>query len=216
MSTAIYFDLDGTLIDYDRPFEDIFYATVPEPHGESMFEDWQEHLLKNLTEMVPQPYFTAFESICSQYDLDISISQLTEEYINTEVNATQPVPQSQEILERLAKHHDIGILTNGDHTVQQRKITAHGFDDIVDEVIISNEIGIRKPNPDIFKVAKRRLEADNHLYIGDTVREDIIPALNNGFHTIYIGNTEEEVPIQVKDLRAIADLLTIILSDNVP
>jgi len=85
-------------------------------------------------------------------------------------------------VESLAKRHQFGVLTNGDGYgyMQRRKLEEHGLDDLADAVVISNEVGVRKPNPQIFETAKERLPAESYLYVGDTFEEDIAPAREAG------------------------------------
>ena len=60
----------------------------------------------------------------------------------------------------------------------------------MDGVVVSNELGSRKPSTDIFEEAKKRLPAETAIYVGDTFEKDIVPARSAGFDTVYVGEPE--------------------------
>jgi len=91
--------------------------------------------------------------------------------------------------------------------MQRRKLEEHGLDDLADAVVISNEVGVRKPNPQIFETAKERLPAESYLYVGDTFEEDIAPAREGGFETVYIGDDRPDAPVSARRTAALASLL---------
>ena len=55
-------------------------------------------------------------------------------------------------------------------------------------IIISDEVGIRKPAPDIFSVALNSLEieARETLFVGDSWEEDIVGAAKFGMDSVWI------------------------------
>jgi FMN phosphatase YigB (HAD superfamily) len=54
-------------------------------------------------------------------------------------------------------------------------------------MIFSNEVGIRKPDPEIFHLAADRLgvKASQIVHVGDNLKADVWGAKNAGFRTIY-------------------------------
>ena len=74
-----------------------------------------------------------------------------------------------ELLDARAKGWSLSVVTNGDATVQGRKATAAGLDELVDAVCISGALGVRKPERRIFELAAERAGAalDNGWMIGD-------------------------------------------------
>ena len=55
-------------------------------------------------------------------------------------------------------------------------------------VIISDEIGIRKPNPKLFEYWLKKCDVKGleTIYIGDRIDKDIIPASINKIHGVYL------------------------------
>ncbi|MHA1525855.1 MAG: TIGR02253 family HAD-type hydrolase [Promethearchaeota archaeon] len=80
------------------------------------------------------------------------------------------------------------IISDGLPIKQYEKILRLGIDDLIDLTTISDEIGVRKPNPKLFEfcLKKFNIEGTETIYIGDRLEKDIIPARLNNIHSIYI------------------------------
>lgn len=80
------------------------------------------------------------------------------------------------------------IISDGIPIKQYEKILRLGIDDLIDLTIISDEIGIRKPNPKLFDHCLKRFgfAGEETIYVGDRIDKDIIPALLNNIHSVYI------------------------------
>jgi HAD superfamily hydrolase (TIGR01509 family) len=75
------------------------------------------------------------------------------------------------------------ILTNGTVDPQRGKIEKHGLAELVDLVVVTEEIGIHKPDPRAFRQVLGRLGVDAHdaAMVGDDLRNDVDGALATGF-----------------------------------
>lgn len=191
MTTAAYFDLDGTLCTYDVPFEEQFVTTVS-PYGEptdTAYEAYVGRLFDALENCESEPYRRAFEDVAETTELEAAPATLASDHCETELEASAVSADARRLVERVSERNPIGILTNGDGSQQRAKIERHGLDELVDEVLVSNDIGARKPADRIFDLAKERLPADEHVYVGDSYEEDIVGARSAGFRTVYVDET---------------------------
>lgn len=75
------------------------------------------------------------------------------------------------------------ILTNGTIDPQRRKIEKHGLANLVDVVVVTEEIGVHKPDPRAFArvLAALGVEAPDAAMVGDDLRNDVDGALASGF-----------------------------------
>ncbi len=104
------------------------------------------------------------ESICLYNDVKECLSNLRERNIKT------------------------AIITDGIPIKQYEKILRLEIDHLIDLVLITDQIGIRKPNPSLFEycLKKFNVKGQETIYIGDRLDKDIEPALKNGIHSIFI------------------------------
>ncbi len=92
-------------------------------------------------------------------------------------------------LEKLKKSSiKTAIITDGIPIKQYEKILRLGIDGLIDLVVISDEIGIRKPNPELFSYCLKKFKVKGHetIYVGDNISKDIVPAKINKIHSVYI------------------------------
>ena len=87
----------------------------------------------------------------------------------------RPVDGALELLGALHGRVLTGIVTNNVASEQRQKIAACGFGPLLDAVIISEEAGVTKPDPRIFRMALDQLgcQAGETVMIGDAWGTDI-------------------------------------------
>lgn len=110
----------------------------------------------------------------------------------------------------------IGILSNGFTEVQHKKLAVTGLDSMVDIMVLSDEIGINKPDRRLFDHALRRAsqtDPASQLMIGDNANTDIAGAMAAGWQAILLDRSLPLVSTRgngytmVSDLTAIPPLL---------
>lgn len=92
-----------------------------------------------------------------------------------------------ELLEYLRPKYNMYILSNGFKELQSRKMRTAGIDKYFDRLILSEDIGVNKPNRELYEhalhVTDSRLEES--IMIGDMFDTDIAGAANAGMEQIY-------------------------------
>ena len=97
---------------------------------------------------------------------------------------------SKPVLEKLYTKYPMVLVTNfygNMHTVLEEFGLSHLFKDVVE----SSVVGVRKPDPEIFRLGVKALglEPAQTVMIGDSLDKDIIPAQSIGCHTCEIGDS---------------------------
>ena len=97
---------------------------------------------------------------------------------------------SKPVLEKLHTKYPMVLVTNfygNIHTV----LAEFGIDHIFKDVVESSVVGVRKPDPVIFRLGVKALglEPAETVMIGDSLDKDIIPAQSIGCHTCEIGDS---------------------------
>ena len=110
----------------------------------------------------------------------------------------------------LAKENNVklGIITNGPSEHQWSKIKALGIESWIgrENIIVSGDYGINKPDVRIFEIMKEKLQLPNDslYYIGDSIENDIVGANNAGWKSIWINRYKQKSPKEV-DIYKIAE-----------
>ncbi|HTT26599.1 MAG TPA: HAD-IA family hydrolase [Thermoplasmata archaeon] len=105
--------------------------------------------------------------------------------------ARRPVPGAPELLRRLHETARVGVVTNNHTREQLGKIRAIGIGRWLDALVTSEETGLEKPDPGIFRVALDRLGAspERAVMVGDSWPTDIVGAMRAGLPAVWLRRT---------------------------
>lgn len=98
------------------------------------------------------------------------------------------MPNAKKILEYLSPKYSLGILSNGFKNAQHSKMNHSGIIEYFEKIITSDQVGVNKPNPEIFKYAIEMsgVKVDEIAYIGDNYLVDTVPANEMGIKGILL------------------------------
>lgn len=115
-------------------------------------------------------------------------SRMNEYYLDTLAQQNKLIEGGYELLKYLQeKEYKLYILSNGFKEVQRRKLQSAGIDHFFKRIVLSDEIGITKPDRRLFDYALQVTGsiAKETLMIGDNYDADIMGAANAGWGHIY-------------------------------
>ncbi|HME52007.1 MAG TPA: TIGR02253 family HAD-type hydrolase [Candidatus Lokiarchaeia archaeon] len=193
--STIFFDLDDTLFDATGLAQKARRAAI-----ESMIENGLAGVTADEGFAILQEVVKEFGS---NYDNHFNMFLKRLDQLSTKLVTVAVITYQKIKLEELKLYPDVfgflqnlrdntsctlGIITDGLPIKQYEKILRLGLDPFFPSVFISEEIGIRKPNPKIYSYAleKTGAIADQSLFIGDRFDFDAIPAKNAGMKTCLI------------------------------
>jgi putative hydrolase of the HAD superfamily len=149
-------------------------------------------------------------------------------YRRTYLENRRPVDGARALLAALKPRVRIGIVSNNVRDEQEGKLALFGFASFIDELVVSAEVGIAKPDAAIFRIALERLgvAADHAVMIGDSWAADIEGARAAGIRAIWFNPTGQSrtghasADDTVEELRAFEPLrdvmATILTGSTVP
>lgn len=190
---AVFLDVDDTLVDYapaaraafaavfgpDAPYDQWLALDHYERYlnGELGFRAMRETRMADFLEMLGRhadiPDAVAFERR--------RFEGLAEHYRLFE----DALPCVADLRERGLR---IGLITNNESEHQREKIRKTGLDGLFDVVIISDEVGVAKPNRRIFDYACAAMgvEAGDAAHVGDNLVADARGARDAGLHGVWL------------------------------
>lgn len=194
MTTAIYFDVDGTLVTYDD-LTDGWCRRRFESLGREGFDHFQKQYYRYRTDPDCDPFAAAARDTVDALDLSRDPDDLARDVFEFATTAGAVPEPIAELLADLADRHPLGVLTNGHRAEQSEKLARHGLDGVFDVVLTASDVGALKPDSTAFERAKSELPADRYVFVGDNVRTDL-PAGEHGFRTAILNDS----PVAEADL----------------
>ncbi len=100
--------------------------------------------------------------------------------------------------------YKVGVITNGPSYLQNHKMDESGLRPYCDIVVVSGDVGVHKPDPELFRLTAERLglDTDECIYVGDHPVNDIKGALDSGMKAIRMNwgwfkdqDLREDVPV---------------------
>jgi len=137
---------------------------------------------------------------------------ITEIYVRDYPTVYAPIPGAVSVVEELSKRYQIGVVSNSMPDVQYRKLETLGLRNTLSCIILSEEIGIRKPESGIFLHAAQLLgrQPAECLFVGDSYTSDIVGAKKAGMQTCWFNRTNAPLPDnEIKPDFVVGDLLEI-------
>ena len=123
-------------------------------------------------------------------------AKITELYVKDYPGVKAHVDGAVPVIKKLSRKYQLGVVSNGFTDVQYRKLEAMGLRDLFSCIVLSEEFGIRKPNPGIFHQAALLLhmQPQECLYVGDSYTNDVIGAKNAGMHVCWFNRDSQQIP----------------------
>ena len=131
-------------------------------------------------------------------------------YLDILSDESRLVPDALDILERAREHYLIGILSNGFREVQYKKLRTTGLWRYVQRMVVSDEIGVNKPDARLFRFAEQAVGArpEECLMIGDNPDADIKGAIDAGWRAVYFNRVGKQAIVAgVPETDSLADIV---------
>ena len=223
---VVGFDLDGTLCDFQNVMRlslkftlDKILEKVPECSDfltiEKMIEIRNQVAEENRGKPInlEETRLRAFRKTlkhCGVVDEEFAVS-LNELYLKHRFEDTTLFDEVLSTLERLRQRYLLCVISNGNS--YPRKL---GLEKYFEFIILSQEVGIQKPDPRIFVLAvhKAGCMSNEFLYVGDSQEDDIVGAGEAGVHVVWLNRKNEvrrlNIPRPDYEITTLSGLLTIL------
>lgn len=175
-----------SLLDYDRWFDSFeHYYSIYEEYNLQLWALYAEGKItkdKLNAERYAHPL-----RVMGVHDAEFVGARFWDEAMKRLPLGSRLMPHAREVLEYLRPRYRMYILSNGFTELQSRKMHSAGIEGYFDGVILSEDIGVNKPNPEIFYHALRvaGVGASEALMIGDNLEVDIAGASRVGIDQVY-------------------------------
>lgn len=131
---------------------------------------------------------------------DSRVAKAVEAYFSAFYESCHLIPGTTEMLGDLNGTYRLGLLSNFTHGPAARRIIDHlNLTPFFETILISGELGYRKPHPFVFEELIEKLDTERRhiLYVGDDPEPDIQGALDAGLQPVwstYVRDHELPIP----------------------
>lgn len=187
----IYFDVGGVLIDWSKVFQTAankFLLTVKDIT--EVFNENHDAITKG---MITSQEF--WQKCVKKYGIQNADSF---NFVNSWVGDYQQITQTHNLAKKLSINYKIGLLSNIYEGMLPLLIEKQLIPEInYNQIIFSCDVGMMKPNMDIYKLAQEKagLTGNEILYVDD--RSDyLVPARKLKWHTLLFDNNMIEESLE--------------------
>lgn len=146
--------------------------------------------------------------------------QLNQMLMSEMAVVSQPLDGVKEMLEALYGKVKMGIITNGFTDLQQRRLENTQTTKYFDIVVVSEQIGVAKPDRQVFDYAFSLMDCEDKtriLMVGDTLASDVLGGNNAGIDTCWFNHAKLENNTAIRptyEIQHIDELLPIVQGVN--
>lgn len=219
----IIFDADETLFDFKRSEKDAIKNTMIEFNI-----DYNEHYHLKIYQDINTAIWKEFENglitqkklkvdrfkrLSDKLDIKFDENKFAKSYIMHLANASFLYEDSIELVKSLYNNYQLIIITNGLKDVQDNRIRNSTIAKYFQSIVVSEEVGVSKPDSKIFEHALRNINYTNKskiLMVGDSLTSDIQGGINFGIDTCWYNPNRIQNKSELNPTYEISNLMNLI------
>ena len=226
---VIFFDADDTLFDFEKTKQvalDALFAEAGFPSLEvlkatyerinrQLWQEFEQGRVDQATLKVER-----FARFCAAAELAGDPEWLSTRYVHHLSQGADLLPGAEELVRTLHGQVRMALITNGLQAVQRPRFRKSEICECFEVIVVSEEVGIAKPDPEIFKITWQQMgrpAPSGILMVGDSLTSDIQGGNNFGIATCWYNPKKRPVPAEPKvdhNLSELADLPELVLGGH--
>lgn len=203
--SILLFDADGTLFDYAKAEESALFKTLAD-----FRIDTDKNLVQTMYSKINSEFWTDFEKgkISAQklrtarfeklfltLGYQVDCNHFSDCYLNNLSMGSYLIKNAEKLVTHLHGKYKLGLITNGFKEVQRKRFDASAIHSYFETIIISEEVGSRKPEKEIFDAAMKSFpngDKGTVMIIGDSLSSDILGGNRYGIDTCWFNPEGKE------------------------
>ena len=216
MIKHIFFDLDHTIWDFDRNAQEtlmeLYESYKLNELGLSSAEDfiatytvnnhqlWAQYHLGKITKQAlrEERFRKTFLDLGLQPEL--IPTKFEDDYVAMGPTKTNLFESAEKVLTYLQNKYHLHIISNGFKEAVLTKMQVSNLNPYFKNVVISEDVGVNKPDKAIFEYALNlaRAQKQESIMIGDSLEADVYGAQNFGIKAIFFNPLKAQKPNDVE------------------
>lgn len=216
----VFFDMDGTLCDVDAAvagglgavndgLAHLMGGSASLPTVLEYQRAWEADADAQLASGVSHEEIRrgSVRRVLRRHGIDATTAELDallEQYFRVRFQSTRAFPEVPVALTQVKAGHRVGIISNGNSYAE--RIGLGGY---FDAEFYGQRIGLRKPDPQVFRFVAGSLGLDpaSCLMVGDSLTGDVRAPISVGWSAIHVDRTGSgsEAAVSVRDIDGVVD-----------
>jgi putative hydrolase of the HAD superfamily len=214
---VILFDLDGTLVQYERSPGEVLRASFEGLGSEPLFtvEEYYARYdeFAEKCDSMDELRAECFAALAAANGHEPRLGRDVADAFSDERDQTnvELLPSVTRVLDELGREHRLGIVTNGAADAQRQKIDAVDLERWVDTVVVAGHEVPPKPDPAPFERALESLDATpaTAVHVGDSLETDVAGASAAGLVSVWLSDDDAVAePTPTHRIESIDELLS--------
>lgn len=221
----LLFDVDGTLLDFDKAEQYALEYTfqnydIPltyeinqryEEINKKLWKDFENGLIDKKTVV-----YSRFVLLFKEFNIPVDGIVFEDDYQKALGQGFFVLPHTIEVLSELYQKYPLYVVTNGVSQTQYSRLEGTNIKKYFQNIFVSEDIGYQKPSKEYFDYCFQKIDyidLNKTLIIGDSLSSDIQGGINAGIDTCWFNpnhlDKPEAMPInyEIHDLRELLQLL---------
>ena len=206
MFEFLLIDMDDTVLDFKKAEYTAIRKTLAEagldPTDEvcsrySQINDgyWKRLERKEVTRR--QLQIGRFADLFAEFHITADGERCADRYMENLAQGHDFMPGAEQALQSLSKKYKLYLASNGNTETQRSRIALAGIEKYFEDIFISGEIGVNKPDKLFFVGCFARIEnfdPAKTMIVGDSLSSDILGGKNAGIATCWVAPLNKEAP----------------------
>jgi len=196
---------ENTIIDFGIEYDEEYHFKIYKEINSAIWKELENGLITQ-KKLKIERFKRLSQKLSIQFN-EVEFAKLFMEYLS---QASFLYEKSEELIQNLNKDYRLTIITNGLSIVQDKRIKKSIIAKYFEDIVVSEEIGISKPNPEIFQYALNNINYTNKdkvLIVGDSLTSDIQGGINFGIDTCWFNPTMNSNSIGIEPTYIISNLM---------
>lgn len=180
--------LESTMHDFGLDYDEEYHLEIYKEINSTVWKELEKGLItqKELNEL-------RFRRMLERLEENLNPPDVANTYIRHLSHASFLYEESLDLIKNLSNFLRLAIISNGLKEVQDRRLRKSPISEYFEAIIISEEVGLAKPDPAIFQLLFDQIDfrdKSRALIVGDSLSSDIQGGLCFGIDTCWFHANE--------------------------
>lgn len=175
--------LESTMCDFNLDYDEEYHLEIYKEINSAVWKELEKGLITQKELNVLR-----FQRMLERLGKELDAVDVANNYIKHLSHASFLYEESLDLVKNLSKLYRLAIVSNGLKEVQDRRLRKSPISGYFEAIIISEEVGLAKPDPAIFELLFDQISFKDKrraLIVGDSLSSDIQGGLRFGIDTCW-------------------------------